>query len=88
MLKVWQGFALSWAWLLILTLVSVAIGLYYQSTAFNRFAFISIVMLIIAMKGQQIIDIFMELKHAPRLWRSVMLAYVIIIPLIITFIYL
>jgi hypothetical protein len=45
-------------------------------------------MLIVAMKGQQIIDVFMELKHAPRFWRNIMLAYVIVIPLIITIIYL
>ncbi|MGB1199340.1 MAG: cytochrome C oxidase subunit IV family protein [Thalassotalea sp.] len=88
MIKAWQRFALSWGWLILLTLASVAIGQYFQSSAFNSFTFIAMIMLIIALKGQQIIDVFMELKHAPRLWRNVMLAYVIIIPLIITIIYL
>ena len=87
-MKVWQRFAISWSWLIVLTLASVAIGLYFQSSAFNRLLFVGLVMLIIALKGQQIIDIFMELKHAPRLWRNIMLAYVIVIPLIITIIYL
>lgn len=87
-MKAWQRFALSWGWLILLTLASVAIGQHFQSTSFNTLAFISIIMLIIAMKGQQIIDVFMELKHAPRLWRNIMLAYVIVIPTIITLIYL
>ena len=87
-MKVWQRFAISWSWLIVLTLASVAIGLYFQSAAFNHLLFVGLVMLIIALKGQQIIDIFMELKHAPRLWRNIMLAYVIVIPLIITIIYL
>lgn len=86
-MKAWQRFALSWAWLIILTFASVAIGQYFQSASFNTLAFISIVMLIISMKGQQIIDVFMELKHAPRFWRNIMLAYVIVIPVIITIIY-
>ena len=86
-MKAWQRFALSWGWLIILTFASVAIGQYFQSASFNTLAFISIVMLIIAMKGQQIIDVFMELKHAPRFWRNIMLAYVIVIPIIITIIY-
>lgn len=88
MIKTWQKFALSWGWLIILTLASVAIGHYFQSSSLNSFIFISLVMLIVAMKGQQIIDVFMELKHAPRFWRNIMLAYVIVIPLIITIIYL
>jgi len=87
MIKVWQRFALSWGWLILLTLASVAIGQYFQYAAFNAILFISLIMLIIAMKGQQIIDVFMELKHAPRLWRNIMLAYVFVIPLIITLIY-
>jgi cytochrome c oxidase subunit IV len=88
MIKAWQRFAFSWGWLIILTLASVAIGYYFQSSSVNSFIFIGLVMLIVALKGQQIIDVFMELKHAPRFWRNIMLAYVIVIPLIITIIYL
>jgi cytochrome c oxidase subunit IV len=87
MKKIWQGFVLSWTWLILLTLASVAVGQYFQHETVNSILFIAVVMLIIALKGQQIIDVFMELKHAPRFWRNVMLAYVIVIPLIITLIY-
>jgi len=88
MIKAWQRFALSWGWLIILTLTSVAIGQYFQSSSVDSLVFISLIMLIVAMKGQQIIDVFMELKHAPRFWRNIMLGYVIVVPLVITLIYL
>ena len=83
-----QHFALSWFWLVVLTFASVAAGYYFQSPTNNSLLFIAVVMLIIAMKGQQVIDVFMELKQAPKLWRYVMLSYVVIIPLLITIIYL
>lgn len=79
--------ALSWVLLILLTLASVAVGYYFQTPTFNSILFIAIVMLIITLKGQQIIDVFMELKHAPTIWRNIMLAYVIAIPVIITLIY-
>lgn len=79
--------AISWVLLILLTLASVAVGYYFQNPTFNSVLFIAIVMLIIALKGQQIIDVFMELKHAPTIWRNIMLAYVIVIPMIITLIY-
>ncbi|WP_085296835.1 cytochrome C oxidase subunit IV family protein [Cognaticolwellia mytili] len=87
MMKFWQRYALSWGWLIILTMASVAIGQYFQYATLNSVLFIAIVMLIIALKGQQIVDVFMELKHAPSLWRNIMLSYVIVVPLIITLIY-
>lgn len=87
MIKIWQRYALSWGWLILLTTASVGVGQYFQHSSLNSFLFIAIVMLIIALKGQQIIDVFMELKHAPKLWRNIMLAYVIVVPLIITLIY-
>lgn len=87
MKKTWRVFALSWSWLILLTLISVGVGQYFQYEAVNSMVFIAVVMLIIALKGQQIIDVFMELKHAPTIWRNIMLAYVIVIPLIITLIY-
>jgi cytochrome c oxidase subunit IV len=87
MMKVWQHYALSWGWLIILTTASVVVGQYFQHATLNSVLFIAIVMLIISLKGQQIIDVFMELKHAPKFWRNIMLAYVIVIPLIITLIY-
>ena len=87
MIKIWQRYALSWGRLILLTTASVGVGQYFQHSSLNSFLFIAIVMLIIALKGQQIIDVFMELKHAPKLWRNIMLAYVIVVPLIITLIY-
>lgn len=87
MKKVSHQYALSWFWLVLLTLASVAAGYYFQNPTFNSVFFIAVVMLIIALKGQQVIDVFMELKHAPPIWRNIMLAYVVIIPLIITLIY-
>jgi cytochrome c oxidase subunit IV len=87
MKKILQGFTLSWLWLILLTLASVAVGYYSQHSSVNSVLFIAMAMLIIALKGQQIIDVFMELKHAPRLWRNIMLAYVVVIPLIIVLIY-
>ncbi len=87
MIKIWQRYAHSCPWLIPLTTASVAIGQYFQHATLNSVLFIAIVMLIIALKGQQIIDVFMELKHAPKLWRNIMLAYVIVVPLIITLIY-
>jgi len=87
MIKTWQRFGLSWGWLIVLTLASVAIGQYVQSSSVNSLVFISLIMLIVAMKGQQIIDVFMELKHAPRFWRNILLGYVMVVPFIILMIY-
>lgn len=86
-MKAWQRFVLSWAWLILLTLVSVSLGQYFQNTAFNALIFISVIMFIVVLKGQQIIDVFMELDHAPRFWRNIMLAYIIVVPAIIVTIY-
>jgi hypothetical protein len=40
----------------------------------------------VILKGQQIVDIFMELYHAPVKWRYLLLSYVVIIPLILAII--
>jgi len=75
---------LSWLWLMVLTLISVYVGVILE----NQSLFIFTVLLIVFLKGQQITDIFMELKHAPGRWRWLLLSYVIIIPAVITAIYL
>ena len=74
---------LSWLFLIALTFLSVYITDFIDS----KLLFIGSVLLIVFIKGQQIIDIFMELKHAPKRWRFLLLSYVILIPLIISVIY-
>lgn len=74
---------ISWLILIALTLLSVFIGEIVE----NHTLFILLVLAIVFLKGQQIVDIFMELKTAPRMWRLILLSYVILIPAIITTIY-
>jgi hypothetical protein len=74
---------ISWFLLIALTLLSVFIGEFFKDPT----VFILLVLLIIFLKGQQIIDIFMELKTAPKMWRLFLLSYVILIPAIISVIY-
>jgi hypothetical protein len=83
----WKKIAASWFWLIVLTLISVGFGLYFQTKALSHTVFIFIVMVIISLKGQQIIDVFMELKHAPKNWRYLLLSYIVIVPMIIASIY-
>lgn len=75
---------ISWLWLIGLTGISVFLGHY----TFNNIIFIPLVLLTVFLKGHQIIDIFMELAHAPIKWRFLLLSYVIIIPAFIIGIYL
>jgi len=74
---------LSWLLLIALTFASV----YMTYLIDSRPLFISGALVIVFFKGQQIIDIFMELKHAPKRWRLLLLSYVILMPLIIAIIY-
>ena len=74
---------LSWLCLMVLTIVSTFIGLFID----NKALFIASVLFIVFLKGQQIIDIFMELSHAPTLWRCLLLGYITLLPIIIGFIY-
>ncbi|MGV2871333.1 cytochrome C oxidase subunit IV family protein [Colwellia sp. E150_009] len=45
-----------------------------------------LVTLSVVIKGQQIVDIFMELKNAPTKWRWFLLSYIILIPSILAII--
>lgn len=74
----------SWLLLIALTLVSVFAGKVFD----NNVIFICSVLLIVFLKGQQITDIFLELREAPKMWRMLLLSYVFIIPSIICVIYL
>jgi len=73
----------SWLWLIILTFASVFVGYIIDESS----VFIVIVMFIVFLKGQQIVDVFMELQHAPKKWRLLLLSYVILLPSIIALIY-
>ena len=75
---------ISWVLLILLTLASVYAGQVIE----NNVLFIVSVLLIVFLKGQQITDIFMELREAPKMWRMLLLSYVFIIPSIICLIYL
>ncbi len=79
---------LSWLWLLALTILSVYVGTIFELFNAQKSLFIGVVLFIVFLKGQQIIDVFMELKHAPKLWRRLLLSYVIVLPIIIGIIYL
>lgn len=79
---------LSWLWLLALTVISVYVGQFLELFNAQKNLFIIIVLFIVFLKGKQIIDVFMELKQAPKLWRRLLLAYVILLPVIIGLIYL
>lgn len=74
---------ISWLLLIILTVVSVYLSKVMETSTL----FIVLIFAIVFVKGQQITDIFMELKHAPTKWRMLLLGYVLILPLIIGFIY-
>ena len=64
----------SWIGLLVLTFLSVGVGRYFYEDPFSKGVFIFIIMLIVALKGLQIVDVFMELKHAPNRWRYLLLS--------------
>ncbi len=71
-----------------LTVVSALLGWLFQDTDFaSQTWLLWLVWLTVAIKGQQITDIFMELSHAPRMWRLLFLSYVIILPIILGLIY-
>ena len=75
---------INWLLLIVLTVISVVLGF----TLEQKFFFILATLLIVFVKGKQIIDVFMELQHAPNRWRKLLLSYVVIIPLVICIIYL
>jgi len=68
--------------LILLTLASTLLSLLDQQIMSVTF----IVTLTVIIKGQQIVDIFMELHQAPSKWRYLLLSYVILVPLILAII--
>ncbi|WP_157826738.1 cytochrome C oxidase subunit IV family protein [Colwellia sp. 12G3] len=74
------------SWLLLVLLSVIAI--YLPEAIDNRCIYIISVLIIVVIKGQQIVDVFMELNTAPRFWRLIFLSYIVLLPIIITAIYL
>jgi len=70
------------ALLLLLTLISTLLA---QSTMQTSLLAL-LVTLSVVIKGQQIVDVFMELNNAPAKWRWFMLSYIILIPTILAII--
>lgn len=75
-----------YSWFLLILLSVIAIFL--PSFVDNRALYIISALVIVVIKGQQIVDIFMELATAPTRWRVMFLCYISLLPLIIAAIYL
>lgn len=69
----------SFIMLVLLSFVGVWLSRLEHSSLILQF----IITLSVVIKGQQIVDIFMELLKAPAKWRWILLSYVIIVPTIL-----
>lgn len=74
----------SWLLLIVLSVIAISLSEFID----NRSLYIISALIIVVIKGQQIVDVFMELKTAPKFWRVLLLSYIVLLPLIITVIYL
>jgi len=79
-------YLVSYSWLLLIALSIIAV--YMDNVIGDRSLYIIAALSIVVIKGQQVVDVFMELKKAPRFWRILLLSYIVLLPLIITIIYL
>jgi len=69
----------TWVLLIALTLISAALG----TVDMPQGLLVFLVLLTVLIKNQQIIDVFMELKSAPALWRGLMQAYTLFIVVVV-----
>jgi hypothetical protein len=74
----------SWILLVVLSVTAIYLPIFID----NRSHYIIIALVIVVLKGQQIVDVFMELKNAPKFWRLLFLSYIVLLPLFISVIYL
>jgi len=74
------------SWIVLIFLSVMAI--YLPTFIDNRSHYIICALIIVMLKGQQIVDVFMELNNAPKFWRLLFLSYIVLLPLIISVIYL
>lgn len=68
--------------LILLTFMSIWLA---QSTM-QQNVLVILVTLSVVVKGQLIVDTFMELYQAPNKWRYLLLSYVVLVPLILAII--
>ena len=69
----------TWVLLIALTLTSAVLGTFDIPHGLLVF----LVLLMVLIKNQQIIDVFMELKTAPKLWRGLMQGYTLFIVVVV-----
>jgi len=82
--KAVSGAIISWIVLIVLSVIAIYLPTYID----NRSHYIICVLIIVLLKGQQIVDVFMELNNAPKIWRRLFLSYIVLLPLLISVIYL
>lgn len=68
--------------LILLTLISTLLA----QASIQTSVLAILVTLSVVIKGQQIVDIFMELNTAPAKWRWFLLSYIVLIPTILALI--
>lgn len=73
-----------WVFLIVLTLFSA----YMAESRSTGFISVTIMAIVLAIKGRLIVDYFMELKEVNVVLRRLMQAYFIVIPLLIVIVYL
>lgn len=77
-----------WLALILLTLISAGIShMSFAHEQLGKYLFILIALGALTIKGQLIVDYFMELKHVKPMWRVIMSAYCVVISLLIFIIY-
>jgi len=74
----------SWMLLILLSVIAIFLPTFID----NNNLYILSALMIVMIKGQQIVDVFMDLNNAPKLWRCLFLAYIVLLPIIIAGIYL
>ena len=65
--------------LLMFTIISTALSQFYGQSLWLILTVVGLTII----KGQQITDVFMELKNAPAKWRYMLLGYAVLLPVII-----
>lgn len=78
-----ESLTFNWVLLLLLTLVAVVL----TKIGLATYDLIVLALIITIVKSQIVVDRFMGLRHIDIRWRSLMLAYIVIIPAIIMLVY-
>jgi cytochrome c oxidase subunit IV len=67
----------------VLLVVATLVALYASYDWHKTTVSVFVVLALLVFKGQQIVDVFMELRHAPSKWRYLVLSYVVLVPAIL-----